>query len=85
MAGQRVNVNVDGTMVLVGLAIAGLAYVWWKKKQIVSAVNPADSNNIINRGVSDAVQTTTGCKDLGRYLWCLTNTDPVLCKGCAGQ
>jgi len=88
MSRQRVNVNVDGTMVVAGLIVAGALVLYWKRQAIADAlnkVNPASSNNVVNEGVSSVVKNQTGCKDLGRYLWCLSHTDRILCAGCAGQ
>lgn len=66
-----VRFNVDGTMVLAGLAVAAVGYLWWRSGEIADsvsdaadevggAVNPADERNLINRSFNWWYGTLTG-------------------------
>lgn len=48
---KNVSVKIDGVMVLSVLALAGAGFVYAKRKEIISKINPADENNMINQSV----------------------------------
>ena len=50
-----VAIKLDGTMVLVIIGIGAAIYIYNKKEAIVSAINPADPQNVINQAVTKAV------------------------------
>ncbi|WP_406827713.1 hypothetical protein [Microbulbifer sp. ARAS458-1] len=52
---KGVSIKVDGLMVLTGAAVVGAGLIYWQGKKALSAVNPSDPNNVINRAVTDAV------------------------------
>jgi len=54
-----IGVKVDGLMMLVIAGVGTAAYVSYKKKDIIAAVNPANDNNIINNQVSSVVKKIT--------------------------
>lgn len=39
--------RIDGIMVVAVLAVAGIAYAYFKRKDIANALNPASTENII--------------------------------------
>lgn len=51
----KINFRIDGIMILVLLVAAALVWIWTQRKDVISAINPADSNNLVNRGVTAVV------------------------------
>ncbi|WP_445354180.1 hypothetical protein ACJJI5_12385 [Microbulbifer sp. EKSA008] len=50
-----VKIRVDGIMLLVVLVLVLLAWIWFKRKQIVDAVNPVNPDNVINQAAQNLV------------------------------
>lgn len=63
----KVGVQIDGTMVLVGVAALGAAYLYYKKRVVAEVVtvglNPTNRENYINQAVTSAV----GVDNLATY------------------
>jgi Tfp pilus assembly protein PilO len=59
MAKSKVNVQVDGTMVLVALVVVGVGYAYYKKKEIAEiatvGLNPTHQNNYVNQVAQNVV------------------------------
>ncbi len=43
-------------------------------------LNPVDSTNVINRGVSVLVRDNTNQKNLGSWIYCKVHPDALVCK-----
>ena len=56
---MKTQLSIDGTMILIGLAVVAVGYVSYKKDEIITAVNPADDGNFINTHVTDVVKKIT--------------------------
>ncbi|WP_444957748.1 hypothetical protein [Microbulbifer sp. ZKSA002] len=50
-----VKVRIDGIMLLVLLALALVAWLWFKRKEIARAVDPTNPDNVINQAAQDIV------------------------------
>lgn len=70
---MNVDLKVDGVMVAVGLVVVVAGVVYWNRKAIAEtvtetaetvkkSVNPADSENLVNRGFVGLYQWATGSK-----------------------
>lgn len=66
-------------------AVAVLGLLWYASRKVgqgaavvADAINPASSNNIVNRGVTAAVSAATGREEtLGGWFYDLTHADPM--------
>jgi hypothetical protein len=56
------GVDFSGIFYLAAFATVGVVawYVFANRKAIVASINPADANNLANRGASAALQSVTG-------------------------
>jgi hypothetical protein len=63
-----VNVKVDGLMVIAGLGVLVLGYAYYKRGQIIAAINPANPDNIVNTAVLSALGEDTYA-EVGDYVF----------------
>lgn len=67
--------GIFGIVAVFALAVVGI-YLYNKRNSIVSAINPADSNNLANQAVSSIVSQATGKDEtLGGWLYDLTHPE----------
>lgn len=59
------GVDFTGIAYLVAIAVVGVVglELWTHRKAIAQGVNPADANNVVNRGVTAIVQAVSGDKN----------------------
>lgn len=77
------------TKVLIGVGLIGV-YTAYKimgakqsiKETVTKDLNPASDDNIVNKAVSSVVDRFTGGKhkSLGSALYCLFNSDEIVCN-----
>lgn len=66
-------------MILVGAVGVAVLAAWWWRKDLLTAVNPADPNNIVNRQVNATVRNITGSDDtLGTLAYDYRWTAPIM-------
>lgn len=69
--------GVIGLAVVALLAVVGI-YVFFNKKEIVAAINPADPNNLANKSVNATISAATGRDEtLGGWFYDLIHSNPV--------
>lgn len=58
---NRINIDASAILIAVGgiAAIGAIGYLYAKRDELIRAVNPASSDNIINRGVTSIVRNVT--------------------------
>lgn len=52
---SKVNFKIDGLMVLTAVGVVGAIYLYNKKEKIIAAVDPTNSENIVNQAVIGVV------------------------------
>ena len=80
MAKPKVNVRIDGTMVLACLAIAAGVYLYYKKEEVEEVVtvglNPTNADNYVNLGLQSAVGEEKLATFSDHYFGVLFNFTP---------
>ncbi|WP_444884864.1 hypothetical protein [Microbulbifer sp. PSTR4-B] len=52
---MSVKVQIDGVMVLTGVAVGAVGLAWWNRQSLVNLVNPTHQDNIVNRAAKEVV------------------------------
>lgn len=73
---KNISVKIDGVMVLTFLAVAGAGFVYVKRAEIVSKINPANENNFINQAVVGAVGQETVSNTADRVFGAIDLINP---------
>jgi len=76
----KVGVQIDGTMVLVGVALAGVAYVYYKRKEVAKVatvgLNPTHRENYVNQATKSFVGESNLANYADHFFGVVTNYTP---------
>lgn len=76
---MAVSVRVDGVMVVAGLALAGAAFLYWKRDAIAAALDPTRESNLAHQAATKAINAVTdgGYESVGDWAWATRDYNPL--------